>query len=173
MSSPTSGWPGTTSPTRTRWPSPQPTSGVTHFIDSTFRLNQARAISIALLRPDPWRRSEFALACDMRFASREQALLGQPEVGVGIPSRRRRRRAIDHARRSCSGFGNHCQQRRLRRHDGRAVRLGEKSPSPTISWTSTWIGWPDVWPRSTPARLRLPSDSFLDMRRMRRTTEKP
>lgn len=27
--------------------------------------------------------SEFALACDMRFASRERALLGQPEGGVG------------------------------------------------------------------------------------------
>lgn len=27
--------------------------------------------------------SEFALACDMRFASRERAILGQPEVGLG------------------------------------------------------------------------------------------
>ncbi|MEU3461262.1 enoyl-CoA hydratase/isomerase family protein [Streptomyces sp. NPDC006733] len=29
--------------------------------------------------------SEFALACDMRFASRENAVLGQPEVGIGAP----------------------------------------------------------------------------------------
>jgi enoyl-CoA hydratase/carnithine racemase len=27
--------------------------------------------------------SEFALACDMRFASRERAVFGQPEVGIG------------------------------------------------------------------------------------------
>jgi enoyl-CoA hydratase/carnithine racemase len=27
---------------------------------------------------------EFALACDMRFASRQRALLGQPEIGVGL-----------------------------------------------------------------------------------------
>ncbi|MBB5083703.1 enoyl-CoA hydratase/isomerase family protein [Nonomuraea endophytica] len=29
--------------------------------------------------------SEFVLACDMRFASRENAVLGQPEVGIGTP----------------------------------------------------------------------------------------
>ncbi|MFI6339139.1 enoyl-CoA hydratase/isomerase family protein [Streptomyces sp. NPDC050535] len=29
--------------------------------------------------------SEFLLACDMRFASRENAVLGQPEVGIGAP----------------------------------------------------------------------------------------
>lgn len=29
--------------------------------------------------------SEFALACDMRFASRETAVFGQPEVGIGAP----------------------------------------------------------------------------------------
>ncbi|EXJ67892.1 uncharacterized protein A1O5_09239 [Cladophialophora psammophila CBS 110553] len=28
--------------------------------------------------------SEFILACDMRFASREKAILGQPEVGAGV-----------------------------------------------------------------------------------------
>lgn len=28
--------------------------------------------------------SEFALACDLRFASLENAILGQPEVGVGV-----------------------------------------------------------------------------------------
>jgi enoyl-CoA hydratase/carnithine racemase len=28
--------------------------------------------------------SEFVLACDMRFASRENTLLGHPEVGVGL-----------------------------------------------------------------------------------------
>ena len=28
--------------------------------------------------------SEFALACDIRFASREKAIFGQPEVGFGM-----------------------------------------------------------------------------------------
>ena len=28
--------------------------------------------------------SEFALACDLRFASREKAVFGQPEVGTGL-----------------------------------------------------------------------------------------
>jgi enoyl-CoA hydratase/carnithine racemase len=31
--------------------------------------------------------SELALACDMRFAARENAILGQPEVGFGPPGR--------------------------------------------------------------------------------------
>ncbi|WP_328446846.1 enoyl-CoA hydratase-related protein [Streptomyces sp. NBC_00386] len=34
--------------------------------------------------------SEFLLACDMRFASRENALLGRPEVGIGAPPARAR-----------------------------------------------------------------------------------
>jgi enoyl-CoA hydratase/carnithine racemase len=29
--------------------------------------------------------SELALACDMRFAARENAVLGQPEIGFGVP----------------------------------------------------------------------------------------
>jgi enoyl-CoA hydratase/carnithine racemase len=60
-------------------------SGVTHFIDSTFRLNEASATTIASIRGRVrGGGSEFALACDLRFASRERALFGQPEVGVGI-----------------------------------------------------------------------------------------
>jgi len=60
-------------------------SGLTHFIDSTFRLKDASAISIACIRGRlRGGGSEFALACDLRFASRERALFGQPEVGVGI-----------------------------------------------------------------------------------------
>jgi enoyl-CoA hydratase/carnithine racemase len=31
--------------------------------------------------------SEFALACDLRFASREKAQFGQPEVGTGLVPR--------------------------------------------------------------------------------------
>src|ERR1700728_3178409 len=60
-------------------------SGVTHFIDSTFRLNKARAISIASIRGRVrGGGSEFALACELRFASRENALIGKTDVAVGI-----------------------------------------------------------------------------------------
>ena len=49
------------------------------------RLTRAPVVSIALI----WGRatgngSEIALACDMRFASREKAILSQFEVGVGL-----------------------------------------------------------------------------------------
>lgn len=43
------------------------------------------AVSIAAIRGRArGQGSEFALACDFRFASLEKALLGQPEVGVGV-----------------------------------------------------------------------------------------
>jgi enoyl-CoA hydratase/carnithine racemase len=61
------------------------TSGVTQFIDSMERLTNAGPITIASIRGRArGGGSEFALACDLRFASLENALLCQPEVGVGI-----------------------------------------------------------------------------------------
>lgn len=48
------------------------------------KLSQTTVITIAKLRGRTRAAgSEFALACDMRFASRERAILGQPEVGLG------------------------------------------------------------------------------------------
>jgi enoyl-CoA hydratase/carnithine racemase len=48
------------------------------------RLSQAPVVTIAKLRGRARAAgSEFALACDMRFASRERAIIGQPEVGLG------------------------------------------------------------------------------------------
>jgi enoyl-CoA hydratase/carnithine racemase len=60
-------------------------SGVTYFIDSMLRMNQVDPITIASIRGRVrGGGSEFALSCDMRFASMENGVFGQPEVGVGI-----------------------------------------------------------------------------------------
>ena len=49
------------------------------------RFAQARVLSIAKLRGRlRGQGSELALACDIRFASKEKAILAQPEVGVGV-----------------------------------------------------------------------------------------
>lgn len=49
------------------------------------RFAQARVLSVAKLRGRlRGQGSELALACDIRFASKEKAILGQPEVGVGV-----------------------------------------------------------------------------------------
>jgi enoyl-CoA hydratase/carnithine racemase len=49
------------------------------------RLSRAPIVSIAKIRGRTRGiGNEFALACDMRFASRQNALFGNPEVGVGL-----------------------------------------------------------------------------------------
>jgi enoyl-CoA hydratase/carnithine racemase len=60
-------------------------SGLPILIDTFVRLTKSRVVSIAKIRGCVRGvSSEFVLACDMRFASREKTLLGQPEVGVGV-----------------------------------------------------------------------------------------
>ena len=55
------------------------------WIDLTTRLTQAPAVSIASVRGRVrGAGSEFALACDLRFASLEKAVFGQPEVPAGV-----------------------------------------------------------------------------------------
>jgi enoyl-CoA hydratase/carnithine racemase len=55
------------------------------WIDISLRLAQAPVVSIALIRGRArGMGSEVTLACDMRFASIERAIFGQPEVGVGL-----------------------------------------------------------------------------------------
>jgi enoyl-CoA hydratase/carnithine racemase len=49
------------------------------------RLSETKAITIAQIAGRVrGAGSEFALACDMRFASRERAIFGQPEVAFGV-----------------------------------------------------------------------------------------
>ncbi|MFC4809931.1 enoyl-CoA hydratase/isomerase family protein [Paenibacillus sp. GCM10023250] len=55
------------------------------WFEFTTRLAKSSVVSIAEIRGRARGiGSEFALACDMRFASLEKAVFGQPEVGVGI-----------------------------------------------------------------------------------------
>jgi enoyl-CoA hydratase/carnithine racemase len=60
-------------------------SGLPILIDTFVRLTKSPVVSIAKIRGCVRGvSSEFVLACDMRFASRENTRLGQPEVGVGV-----------------------------------------------------------------------------------------
>src|SRR5690349_15560553 len=60
-------------------------SGLPILMDTFVRLTKSPVVSIARIRGCVRGvSSEFVLACDMRFASRENTLLGQPEVGVGL-----------------------------------------------------------------------------------------
>src|ERR1700758_1821569 len=60
-------------------------SGLPILLDTFVRLTRSPVVSIAKIRGCVrGASSEFVLACDMRFASRENTLLGQPEVGVGV-----------------------------------------------------------------------------------------
>src|SRR6516164_9632183 len=53
--------------------------------DFVLRLSRTPAVSIAKIRGRTRGiGNEFVLACDMRFASRQSALFGNPEVGVGL-----------------------------------------------------------------------------------------
>ena len=60
-------------------------SGLPILIDTFVRITRSPVASIAKIRGCVRGvSSEFVLACDMRFASRENTLLGHPEVGVGL-----------------------------------------------------------------------------------------
>ena len=53
--------------------------------DFVLRLSSAPVVSIAKIRGRTRGiGNEFVLACDMRFASRQSALFGQPEIGTGL-----------------------------------------------------------------------------------------
>jgi enoyl-CoA hydratase/carnithine racemase len=55
------------------------------WLDVLVRLSRAPAVSIASIRGRTGGAgSEFVLACDLRFASRENTLLGRFDVGTGV-----------------------------------------------------------------------------------------
>lgn len=60
-------------------------TGLPAWIDVLVRLARAPLVSIASIRGRArGAGSEFVLACDLRFASRENTVLGQFEVGIGV-----------------------------------------------------------------------------------------
>jgi enoyl-CoA hydratase/carnithine racemase len=60
-------------------------TGLPAWIDVLVRLSRAPVVSIACIRGRArGAGSEFVLACDLRFASRENTVLGQFEVGIGV-----------------------------------------------------------------------------------------
>jgi enoyl-CoA hydratase/carnithine racemase len=60
-------------------------TGMHAWLDLLVRLSRAPVVSVASIRGRArGAGSEFVLACDLRFASRENALLGQFEVGTGV-----------------------------------------------------------------------------------------
>ena len=64
---------------------PKGPTGMHAWLDLTPRLSRAPVVSIGSIRGRArGAGSEFVLACDLRFAPRENARLGQPEVGTGI-----------------------------------------------------------------------------------------
>jgi enoyl-CoA hydratase/carnithine racemase len=71
-------------PMKTAALAPGPT-GLPQWLDLTVRLSRAPVVSIASIRGRArGAGSEFVLACDLRFASRENTVLGQFEVGAGF-----------------------------------------------------------------------------------------
>src|SRR5258705_51439 len=60
-------------------------SGLPILMDTFVRLTKSPVVSLAKIRRCVRGvSSEFGLACDMRFASRENTKLGHPELGVGV-----------------------------------------------------------------------------------------
>ena len=59
--------------------------GIPRWREAAIQLANSNVLSVAVVRGRArGGGSEFALACDIRFASRQKAIFGQPEVGFGL-----------------------------------------------------------------------------------------
>jgi enoyl-CoA hydratase/carnithine racemase len=64
---------------------PRSRFGIPPWIETAQRLAASSVLSIAVIRGRVrGGGSEFAMGCDIRFASREKTIFGQPEVGTGL-----------------------------------------------------------------------------------------
>ena len=150
------------------FPVPEGNDAVPIWTDVVLRLTQAPYITIASIRGRTrGGGNELALACDLRYASREKAMFGQPEVGSGLlpgggaterlPRFAGRDRALEIILTSSDYDA------------GLAERWGGspglcRTPSSTTSWTR----WRPAWPPSTGPPWRPPS-RWSTVRRCRRT----
>ena len=91
-------------------------TGMHAWLDLLVRLSRAPVVSIASIRGRArGAGSEFVLACDLRFASRENTLLGQFEVGIWCGPRRWSDGPAGPPRRSRPGARDPARRRRSRR----------------------------------------------------------
>lgn len=64
---------------------PRSRFGTPPWIEAAKRLQSSSVVSVAVIRGRARGGGcEFTMACDIRFASREKAIFGQPEVGTGL-----------------------------------------------------------------------------------------
>ena len=99
-------------------------TGMHAWLDLLVRLSRAPVVSIASIRGRArGAGSEFVLACDLRFASRENTLLGQFEVGIGRGPRGRSDGPALPPGRSRPGARDPPRRRRSRRTARGAVRV--------------------------------------------------
>jgi len=120
------------------------------------KLSELPVVTIAKACPARGAASELALACDMRFAAQENAILGQPEIGFGIS----RARAAYSTWGGCWDGAGPCRRSwvrptsTLRRPNGTAGSTGR---CPTRNSTGSWPGWRGASRRSPPGRCGQPS----------------
>ena len=99
-------------------------SGLPILIDTFVRLTKSPVVSIAKIRGCVrGGSSEFVLACDMRFASRENTRLGPTRSRGRSASRRRRHRTPSTSGRPRPRARNHSRRERLRRRHGGTIRI--------------------------------------------------
>ena len=102
--------------------------------------------------------SELALACDMRFAARENAILGQIEAGAGATPGAG---GVQHLARLLGRAGpwRRFSARTTSTPDRPNGTAGSTGPCPTPTWTRSWPGSPGGSRRS-------PADAVLTAKRV-------
>ncbi len=97
-------------------------------MDTFVRLTKSPVVSIAKIRGCVrGASSEFVLACDMRFASRENTRLGKPEVGVGVHPGGGGTERLPQPGRPRTRARNHPRRGRLRRRHGGTIWICQPS----------------------------------------------